>query len=249
MAWLWRVPDWEGWRCAGDCWSRWWWKFPDTTQTPDCRARWSVTITRECITRDQSGNQHSALISCFVSAVPPQSPSSICNHRIDECLSFLFWILTDNLIPNSSSNTNTIITQRLHTADRGRSVFILHAAAAAGCMKYLWLVYPLICVSLSSIFIVCILRSQSLATARHCPEIRRYAAVTPQLSDWTYKHTRIVPICQSVTLAWYQTQSPSELVRMAAIGRCPFIHLQCPDRIKWFVASPAPGPLMHLAFI
>lgn len=23
---------WEGRRCAGDCWSQWWWKFSDTTQ-------------------------------------------------------------------------------------------------------------------------------------------------------------------------------------------------------------------------
>ena len=49
-----------------------------------------------------------------------KSPSSIFNHSIDDCLlSFLFWILTDNLIPNSLSNTNIIITQgsRLQTAE------------------------------------------------------------------------------------------------------------------------------------
>ena len=161
-------------------------------QTPDSRAWWSVTITRGCITRDYSGTQHSGLVSCFVSAVPPQSPSSICNHRINESLSFLFWILADNLIPNSLSDTNIIIiilrSFGLQSAEQVSLFCFLHAAAVAGCMKYLWLVYLLICVSLSSIFIVCILRCQSLATAHHCPEIRRYKYAV-ETSQWLTKHT------------------------------------------------------------
>ena len=198
-----------------------------------------------------------------------KSPSSIFNHSIDDCLlSFLFWILTDNLIPNSLSNTNIIITQgsRLQTAEEEESLF---ACSKQG-------VWSISVTSLPSNLCRPVINIHCLHVQISSPGYRSSLPRDTEIRIWCLNLLGVLTIDISVSdskihiiprsfhlsinnsllainrrplVSAWPLPSFTRACRGPAIGRCPSHHHHpSPFSSQWFVvcgaSSPRPSPCL-----
>ena len=103
----------------------------------------------------------SHLVFCLGCSSSSLHPQPLITALMTVCLSSSgSWLIIWSPTHYQTQTSSLLRGFRLQTAEE-ESLFAY--SRVYDCMKYLWLVYPLICVSLSSIFIVCIMfRSQSL---------------------------------------------------------------------------------------
>ena len=124
---LWWVPDcdvgWEGWRYAADCWWRWWWKFPDTTD-PGPDSRLQILMIRNNypgmnpITSQPILGSHLVFcLGCSSSSLHPQ-PLITALMTVSVCLSSSgSWLIIWSLTHYQTQTSSLLRGFRLQTAE------------------------------------------------------------------------------------------------------------------------------------
>ena len=178
---LWWVPDcdvgWEGWRYAADCWWRWWWKFPDTTDPgPDSRLqmiRNNYPGMNPITSQPILGSHLVFCLGCSSSSLHPQ-PLITALMTVSVCLSSSgSWLIIWSLTHYQTQTSSLLRGFRLQTAEE-ESLFACSSREYEVSVTSLPSNLCLPVINIHCLHHVQISVSQLLAPARQCPGIRRY---------------------------------------------------------------------------